>query len=184
MSGFSAPDQALCRRLAAVRLLALDVDGVLTDGRLFFTAQGDEAKAFNIQDGLGIKLLRRAGVEVALITGRTSPLTARRAADLQLTYLVQGREDKKEALAELLQTLGLQFSEVAYVGDDLPDLGAIESVGVGITVANAHWAVRERAHHVTRHAGGDGAVREVCDLILHARGQLDAVIGAYRGEPS
>lgn len=170
----------LLDRLRQVRLLALDVDGVLTDGRLYFSAEGDELKAFNILDGLGLKLLRDHGVDVALITGRNSPLTARRAADLKIKHLYQGREDKRTALTELLTQLKLNANQAAYVGDDLPDLGAIILAGVGMTVANGHWAVKERARYCTRQTGGHGAVREVCDLILYAQGHLDAALAPYR----
>lgn len=169
----------LRRRLARIRLLALDVDGVLTDGRLYFSAQGDELKAFNILDGLGLKQVRDDGVEVALITGRTSPLTQRRAEDLGLRHLLQGREDKRIALEELMGRIGLSADEVAYMGDDLPDLPAIRFAGVGLTVPNAHRVVREHADWCTTARGGEGAVREVCDLILESRGSLDRILAPY-----
>jgi 3-deoxy-D-manno-octulosonate 8-phosphate phosphatase (KDO 8-P phosphatase) len=183
MTPFAGVSTDLLKRLASIRLLALDVDGVLTDGRLYFSANGDELKAFNILDGLGLKQIRSIGVEVALITGRRSPLTARRAEDLGLKYLIQGREDKLVALTELLQTLNLDPEAVGYVGDDLPDLKAIVSVGAGMTVANGHWAVKEKARYCTEKAGGEGAVREICDLILYARGKLDEVLAPYQPEP-
>lgn len=166
---------------ADVRLLALDVDGVLTDGRLYFSAQGDELKAFNILDGQGIKMLHRSGIDVALITGRSSPLTARRARDLGIERLMQGRADKAAALRELCGDLNIPLQQTAYMGDDLPDLEAILIAGLGITVPNGHWHVREQAPWCTQVEGGAGAVREVCDLILQARGLLADLHAGYRG---
>lgn len=163
-------------RAAAVRLLALDVDGVMTDGSLLFTAHGDEIKAFNILDGLGLKQLMTAGVEVAVITGRTSPLTERRMSGLGITTLLQGREDKLAALQEIAAERGLQAESLGYIGDDLPDLAAIRYAGFGATVPNGHWLVREHADYCTRTAGGQGAVRELTDLILTAQGQLETLL--------
>jgi len=175
------PD-AIIDLAAGVRLLALDVDGVLTDGRLYFSAQGDELKAFNILDGHGIKMLRQAGLEVAIITGRTSPLTARRARDLGIEQILQGRQDKLVALRELCTELSIPLKQTAYMGDDLPDLQAILGAGLGITVPNGHWYVREQAPWCTQLEGGAGAVREVCDLILQARGLLADLHDQYRGD--
>lgn len=169
----------IIERASRIRLLVLDVDGVLTDGRLFFTAEGQEIKAFDTQDGHGIKMLRQSGVEVAIITGRISPLVEHRARNLGITRLYQGREDKLVALRELLPELNVGLNETAYVGDDLPDLPAIMASGLGIAVANAHAFVRTNADHVTKAAGGRGAVREVCDLILSAQGKLDALHAHY-----
>lgn len=176
----------LIAKAAGIRLLALDVDGVMTDGRLYFSAQGDELKAFNILDGHGIKQLRKSGVEVAIITGRTSPLTARRARDLGIQLLQQGREDKEAALRELLDELALPVDSAAYMGDDLPDLGAIMHAGLGITVPNGHWYVREQADYCTEAGGGEGAVREICDLILQAQDKLADIHLTYHssGKPS
>jgi len=162
-----------------IRLLALDVDGVLTDGRLWFGNQNEELKAFDIKDGLGIKWLQRSGVAVAIITGRRSELVARRARELGIEHVIQGREDKLVALNTLRAELGVELREVAYIGDDLPDLSAIRAAGLGITVADGHPFVARHAHHVTAQRGGAGAVREVCELILHARGQLDALLEGY-----
>ena len=174
--------ESLISLASRIQLLALDVDGVLTDGRLYFSAQGDELKAFNILDGHGIKMLQKSGVAVAIITGRTSPLTARRARDLGIEHLLQGREDKLDALQELTRELGIELSSVAYMGDDLPDLSAIRHAGLGISVPNGHWFVREQADWSTQAAGGEGAVREVCDLILQARGHLADIHAHYLGE--
>ncbi|WP_111495744.1 MULTISPECIES: 3-deoxy-manno-octulosonate-8-phosphatase KdsC [Marinobacter] len=175
------PDD-LMTKAARIRLLALDVDGVLTDGRLYFTAQGDELKAFCTLDGHGIKQLRRAGIDVAIITGRNSPLTARRARDLGVEHLQQGREDKEAALKELLEELAISASEAAYIGDDLPDLGAIMHAGLGIAVPNGHWYVREQADYCTETGGGEGAVREICDLILQAQNKLAEMHQTYHAD--
>lgn len=167
------------QRARAIKLLVLDVDGVLTDGRLWFGNSGEELKAFNIQDGLGVKLLQRGGVQVAIITGRQSALVARRAGELGIEHLVQGREDKLQALEELCARLGLALTEVAYMGDDLPDLAAIRRAGLGITVANGHHFVAEHAAYRTQRCGGEGAVREACELILRAQGRLAALLDQY-----
>jgi 3-deoxy-D-manno-octulosonate 8-phosphate phosphatase (KDO 8-P phosphatase) len=169
----------LLHKASEVRLLALDVDGVLTDGRLWFGNSGEEMKAFDIQDGLGVKLLQRGGVSVALITGRQSELVARRARELGIEQVIQGREDKRIALAELCQQLGLQLAQAAYMGDDLPDLGAIRAAGLGLAPANAHDLVAAHADLQTRRCGGAGAVREACELILRAQGKLDTLLEAY-----
>lgn len=163
-----------------VKLLALDVDGVLTDGRLWYGNSGEELKAFHIHDGLGIKLLLRAGVDVAIITGRTSQLVARRGAELGIKHIIQGREDKLVALRALAAELNLTLAEIAYAGDDLPDLAAIAAAGLGIAVANASPWVAQHAAYRTAHRGGDGAVREICELILQAQDKLEAVREQYR----
>ena len=167
-------------RLAKVELLALDVDGVLSDGTLYYGASGEEMKGFSILDGLGVKMLQRANVRVALITGRSSPLTAKRAEELGIEQLVQGREDKKIALRELAARLNIDLDCVAYMGDDLPDLGAIQTAGVGISVPNGYWWVRQQADFCTRQFGGRGAVREVADLLLCARNKLDEMLDTYQ----
>jgi 3-deoxy-D-manno-octulosonate 8-phosphate phosphatase (KDO 8-P phosphatase) len=157
---------------ATVRLLALDVDGVLTNGQIYYSNSGDEIKAFNIKDGLGIKLLQQAGVQVAIITGRQSKIVARRAAELGIEEIVQGREDKRDALLELCERLDLELQDCAYMGDDLPDLGAIVAAGLGMTVADGNATVRKAAQWVSHSHGGCGAVREACEFILDARGKL------------
>jgi 3-deoxy-D-manno-octulosonate 8-phosphate phosphatase (KDO 8-P phosphatase) len=162
-----------------IKLLVLDVDGVLTDGRLYFGNSGEELKAFHIQDGLGIKLLQRGGVAVAIITGRQSTLVARRAQELGIAHLLQGREDKLVALRALCAELNLELSEVAYMGDDLPDLAAIRAAGLGITVADGHSFVAQHADYKTERPGGHGAVREACELILRAQGRLTAALEQY-----
>ena len=176
------PDTILAKA-AEIRLLALDVDGIMTDGKLYFTANGDEMKGFNILDGLGMKQVMAAGIQVAVITGRRSPLTEKRMNDLGISHLMQGREDKKVALDELCARLAIEPAHIAYMGDDLPDLPAILHVGLGATVPNGHWAVREAADLCVQTAGGQGAVRELCDLLLLARGALDNALAPYR-EPA
>lgn len=167
------------RKAASIRLLVLDVDGVMSNGQLLFSAQGDELKAFNILDGLGIKQLMAAGLDVAIITGRKSALTAKRASDLGIQHLLQGREDKLEALTELAAQLGRTAVEIAYMGDDLPDLAAIQFAGLGVTVPNGHWFVRQRADYCTTACGGTGAVRELSDLILASQDRLDGMLADY-----
>jgi len=163
----------------SIKLLALDVDGILTDGRIYYGNNGEELKAFNIKDGLGIKLLQSAGVAVAIITGRTSGIVERRANELGITDIIQGREDKLEALEELCKRNKLKLADCAYMGDDLPDLGAINSVGLGLTVADATSAVRSAAQWCSSRSGGDGAVREACEFILRAKGKLTALEAQY-----
>lgn len=170
---------AIFAKARVVRLLALDVDGVLTDGRLYFSSSGEELRAFNTLDGQGIKLLQDAGVPVALISARDSPLVARRAANLGIAHVLQGCADKLEALASLLEQLQLDFNQAAYVGDDLPDLACIRRVALGICVPEAHELVREYAFCITTRSGGAGAVREVCDWILKAQGRFDTAVAPY-----
>lgn len=166
-------------KAGAIKLAAFDVDGIMTDGTLLFSAHGDELKAFNILDGLGIKQLLATGVEVAVITGRSSPLTKARMKSLGIRHVIQGRDDKLVALKDLAGTLGLSPGTLAYMGDDLPDLPAIRYAGLGVTVPNGHWFVREHADYCTEAAGGSGAVRELTDLILSAQGKLDNLLNDY-----
>ena len=175
----TAVDSDLRERAARIRLLVLDVDGVLTDGGIHYTSSGEELKSFSILDGLGIKLARRAGIETAIITGRRSPMVERRAAELGIERCVQGREDKLRALGELLAGTDLTLQQVAYMGDDLPDLAAILAVGLGMTVANASSEVAARAPWQSRARGGHGAVREACEMLLRLRGQWDEALAPY-----
>jgi 3-deoxy-D-manno-octulosonate 8-phosphate phosphatase (KDO 8-P phosphatase) len=174
----SAPllPEAILEKARAIRLFACDVDGVLTDGRLHFFTSGDtvvEGKSFSILDGFGIKLLQETGVTVALITGRRSPIVTHRAGEMGVRHVVQGVGDKMTAWTALLAELGLRPEQSAYAGDDWPDLGVIRACGLGITVPNAPELLRTHADHVTRAAGGSGAVREICELIMAAQGTLD-----------
>ena len=169
-------DPLLLERAAAVRLVALDVDGVLTDGSLYFDNHGNEMKAFSTRDGLGIRLLQNHGIELALITGRESNIVARRAQQLGIHHLYQGRNDKLQALRELLDKTGLDEQAVCYAGDDWIDLPVLDQVGLAVTVADADIVVRNRVHWVTSRAGGKGAVREICNLILKAKGLEQSVL--------
>lgn len=172
-------NQQLLQRGQAIKLAIFDVDGVLTDGRLYFLADGSELKAFSTLDGQGIKMLIASGVRTAIITGRSSPIVERRAHSLGIQHLYQGREDKLVVLDELLNELGLNYADVAYLGDDLPDLPIIRRAGLGMAVANANSFVRQHAHGVTQARGGEGAAREFCELILCAQGNLEAAHAAY-----
>jgi 3-deoxy-D-manno-octulosonate 8-phosphate phosphatase (KDO 8-P phosphatase) len=157
------------QRARRVRLLVLDVDGVLTDGRLYITASGEETKVFHVRDGSGIVAVQRAGIQVAIISGRASAAVTRRAAELGIQHVRQGIGDKGAALEQLLHELQLAPALLACVGDDTPDLPMLERASLAIVVADAHASVRPAAHWITTAAGGHGAVREVCDLLLHAR---------------
>lgn len=166
-----SPSDPLLRELAArVRLLALDVDGVLTDGLLYFDSQGNESKAFNTRDGLGLKALQRFGIQLAIITGRKSPMVAVRATQLDIQYVYQGSDDKLSAYMDLMQKTGLAAEQVCYAGDDWVDLPVLRRVGLSVTVPDADEEVKNRVHWVTSRPGGHGAVREICDLILSAQG--------------
>jgi len=156
-------------RLARIRLLALDVDGVLTDGKLWYGPDGELWKAFHVRDGLGIRLLHERGVEVAIVSARSSDALLRRLQDLRVRHIHVGREDKWAALQETMLALGFVASEVAFVGDDVLDLGVMREVGLAIAVADAHAKVLAAADWVTTLGGGNGAVREVADAILAER---------------
>jgi 3-deoxy-D-manno-octulosonate 8-phosphate phosphatase (KDO 8-P phosphatase) len=162
-----------------IKLLVLDVDGVLSDGKLYFSNTGEEIKAFSTLDGQGIKLLQNNGIKVALITGRKSEIVAQRAKELGIGTLIQNCEQKLDALEDILETLELNLQEVAYIGDDLPDLACIRRVGFGVTVPNANPVVLQHAFCCTERHGGQGAVREICDLILQAQNKFDAAIAPY-----
>jgi len=166
-------------RAKRLKLMIFDVDGVMTDGTLYYSERGEELKAFNIQDGQGVKMLKQYGVEVALITGRRSRAVELRAANLGITHLFQGAEDKRGAYAALLAQLGLAAEQSGYMGDDLIDLPLITRCGFAATVASAPVAVRIRTHYIARASGGHGAVREVCEFILDAQGVLERAIGAH-----
>ncbi|HSC76314.1 MAG TPA: HAD-IIIA family hydrolase [Pseudomonadales bacterium] len=177
----SQPESPAAEMAATIKLLLLDVDGVLTDGRITYNSEQQELKSFHIHDGLGIKLLQRSGIQVGIITGRNSPMVERRANELGITILVQGREDKIVAMKDIQKQLGLNSHEVAYMGDDLPDLAAIRQAGLGIAPANAAAVVRQHADWVTSNPGGNGAVREACEFILTAQGLLDSIHQGYAG---
>ena len=169
-------DPLLLDRAARVRILALDVDGILTDGQLYFDNSGNELKSFSTRDGLGIRLLSLQGIETALITARTSEIVKARAANLKIQHVYQGSINKLEAFHDLLATTGLAPEQVCYAGDDWLDLPILERVGLAVTVADGDPVVKGRVHWVTNRPGGRGAVREICDLILAAQGLDDAAL--------
>ena len=166
----SGADKLLVDRAARIRMLVLDVDGVLTDGRLYFDNQGNEMKAFCTRDGLGMRALQSQGVILALITGRQSDIVTHRAAQLGVEHVYQGRNDKLNAFNELLSDTGMDEEQICYAGDDWIDIPVLDRVGLAVTVADADPVVKNRVHWVTSRDGGNGAVREICDLILAARG--------------
>ena len=164
------PDEDLMRRLGRVRLLSLDVDGVLTDGGLYFLEDGVQARKFNVKDGVGIKRVMGAGVEVAIVSAGISPAVEHRGRVLGLRHVHTGVEDKLEALTAVCEAVGVGLDETAHVGDDLNDLPVLAAVGCPLAVADAIAEVRAAAAWVTEKGGGQGAVRDICDLLLAARG--------------
>lgn len=156
-------------KMTALRLVAFDIDGVFTDGRFTLSDDGVESKAFNTQDGFGVRQLLNAGIDVAVISGRQSGAVERRMAELGVTHVIQGCKDKVAALGEIVEALGITTEQCAYVGDDIPDLPLLNAVGYSIAVANAVSDVRRQCDYTTSAGGGHGAVREVCELILAAR---------------
>ena len=152
-----------------LRLMAFDVDGVMTDGRIYFSPDGEALKVFNTLDGHGLKKLAASGVTLAIITGRNTPMVAKRAADLGINHVIQGREDKGVALADLANQLGIAASETGYAGDDEPGVSALEWTQLSFAPANAHDCAKAAANHITERRGGEGAVREICDAILTQR---------------
>ncbi len=165
------------QRASVIRLACFDVDGVLTDGRLWFGNEGEALKTFHVHDGLGLKRLQAAGVEVAIISARTSAIVSKRMAELGITEVHQGVKDKLDCVAVLAASLGVALREVSFTGDDLPDRAVMDRAGLAIAVANAAPEVQAVAHYITTRRGGEGAVREVCDLLLSSR----QVAGASRG---
>jgi len=169
----------LLSRAKLIRLMAFDVDGVMTDGGLFLSDSGEEFKRFNSLDGHGLKMLRASGVEVAIITGRTSRCVAARAQNLGIVHVFQGVENKLETMVELLNRLKLSRDAAAYMGDDVVDLMVMRHVGLSISVPESPRLVREHSDYVTQSSGGHGAVREACELIMSAQGTLDAQLAPY-----
>ena len=165
--------------LNRIKLLLLDVDGVMTDGRIINLNGGGEAKAFDVKDGHGLKLIQRAGIKVGIITGRQSDIVARRAAELGIELVYQGAKDKMRPFMEILEKLGLKASEVAYVGDDLVDLPVMRLVGFSATVADASDDIKPYVDLVTSRPGGRGAVREICDLLLKQSSLWTSVTSRY-----
>ncbi len=162
-------EEQLIESASKIRLLLLDVDGILTDGKLYFSNSGEESKAFHSLDGHGIKMLMRAGVAVGIITGRKSTIVTNRASDLGIDILYQGREDKIDVLSEIIATTGITADAIAYAGDDLPDLPVLQAVGLSFSVPGAHPDLKGAVNAITTRPGGEGAVREITDFILSSQ---------------
>jgi 3-deoxy-D-manno-octulosonate 8-phosphate phosphatase (KDO 8-P phosphatase) len=172
-------NKRLIARALRIRLALFDVDGVLTDGGIFLTRRGEETKRFNILDGLGLKMLAASGVELGIISGRKSAVVALRARETGITHVLQGVGDKLEAFQRLLKKRGLTEEQTSFMGDDLPDLPVLRRCGLAFSVPNAPEIVRTHAHWVTQRSGGQGAVREVCEFLMQARGTLEQHMAAY-----
>lgn len=174
----SLPPAALAKA-AGIRLMIFDVDGVLTDGGLYYGEEGESVKRFNALDGHGIKLMQQYGTAAAIITARQSPYVLRRARDLGIAHVFQGVHDKRQAFEQLLQHTQLTAAACGYLGDDIIDLPVLTRVGFKACVANGHREVKVRSDYVTQASGGNGAVREVCDLVLAAQGNYEAALASY-----
>ncbi|MPW44528.1 HAD-IIIA family hydrolase [Acinetobacter guerrae] len=174
---------ALLEQARHIQALVLDVDGILSDGFVTLTNSGDEIKSFDIRDGLGMKLVQQAGLKVIIITGRKSQIVEKRMSDLGVDLVFQGREDKGIALREACAQFNLKPHDCLYMGDDWPDLSAFSLAGMCVTVPNGHVELRRRAHLVTQAMGGRGAVREVCDMLLNAKGVYEELLAKYLTVP-
>ena len=170
------PDQNILKRAKSIRLALFDVDGVFTDGNIHIDSQGEEIKTFNTLDGHGIRLLQHYGIQVGVITGRSSKALEHRMRDLHVEHLYQGSIDKYSAFQELLSKLNLTPEQISFAGDDIVDLQVMSHCGLAIAVANAHNFVKKHAHWETSAKGGQGAVREICELLLDAQGLLDEAL--------
>jgi 3-deoxy-D-manno-octulosonate 8-phosphate phosphatase (KDO 8-P phosphatase) len=166
----------LLQRAAGIRMIGFDVDGTLTDGRLLYGTDGHETKAFHVQDGLGLVLLRHAGIVTALVTARNSTVVEQRGRELQIPHVHVGERGKLARMQTIAAGMGLGMEAVAFMGDDLPDLATMRDVGLAIAPANAHAWVLAVAHWVTPRSGGKGAARDACDLLLHAQGKVEAIL--------
>lgn len=165
-------------RLGKVKLIAFDVDGVFSNGSIYMGNNGEELKAFNTLDGYGIKSMLSIGIQVAIVTGRDSKIVENRMSALGVSLIIQGQEDKREALKRLKEHFGLKKEHVVSMGDDMPDLGMFVESGMGISVPNGHPHIKKQAEYVTRTKGGEGAVRELCDLVLLAHNKLNQIYGS------
>ncbi len=172
-------DDRIVARAEKLKLLLLDVDGVLTDGTLIFSSQGEESKGFNTQDGFGIRLLQDAGVETGVITARKSTAVTKRCENLGMSYVYQGDKNKLEAYNDIIKKSGLKPIEIGYMGDDWLDIVLLNRVGFAAAPANAVTEVKDAVHYVTHSVGGRGAVREICDLILQAKGLHQKLLQSY-----
>lgn len=175
---YGTVDKKILVQAKKIKLLVCDVDGVFSDGRIYLGNNGEELKAFHTKDGFGIKALGSSGVDVAIITGRRSTIVASRMTSLNVKYIIQGEENKLPALLSLAEKLSITLDEIAYIGDDMPDLPCILQVGLGIAVNDAHPMVLSKADYTTFTLGGFGAVREICDLIMQSQNSLDHAKGA------
>ena len=177
----ASKDTSMRDKASQIKMIILDVDGVLTDGRLIYDNTGEEYKAFNSRDGHGLRMLIDGGIQPALLTGRKSKLVLHRAENLGISpeLIYQGYRDKRPAFAELCTKTGIKPEEIAYVGDDVIDLPVMSKVGLAIAVQDAHWFVKQHADWVTETAGGKGAVREVCEFLLDAQGKLESMLAGY-----
>jgi 3-deoxy-D-manno-octulosonate 8-phosphate phosphatase (KDO 8-P phosphatase) len=169
----------ILEKAARIRLLVFDVDGVLTDGSLYIGDDGQEYKAFHSRDGHGIKMLLGHGIEIAVITGRTSHVVEHRMKNLGIAHIYQGKREKLPAFRDLTRKLGVTEDQTAYVGDDVVDLPVMRRVGLAIAVQDAHPLVRRHSHWQTPNPGGRGAARDVCELIMEAKGVLDDEMSRY-----
>lgn len=169
----------LTEKAKKIRLVIFDVDGVLTSGQLTYGSNGIEVKNFHVHDGQGMKLLKKSGVEIAIITACQTDIIKRRMQDLGIEHVYLGQVDKLPAYEDIKNKLNLTDQQIAYVGDDLPDLPMLKRVGLAVTVANAHQLIQEHAHWITKAKGGKGAVREVCDFIMQAQGTYQTIINSY-----
>ncbi len=174
-----AISEAVLARAKNIKVVIFDVDGVMTDGGLTIGDDGQEYKTFNSQDGLGMKLLRASGVQMAIITGRTSQVVTKRAESTGVAHFYQGVDDKLQALNDLIAQLKIAPEQAAFVGDDVVDMPAMLRCGLSITVPAAPESVKQRAHYITQKQGGRGAVREVCELIMQAQGTLEAQMAPF-----
>ena len=163
------------KKAALIRLAVFDVDGVMTNGDLIFDEQGIEHKVFNVQDGFGLVMLREAGIKAAVISARSSVIVTRRMTELGVEHILQGKRNKQEALSNLITSLGLEREHAAFAGDDIIDIPAMSNAGMSIAVADAHPRVKEQADWVTTKSGGQGAVREICDMLLESQGKLERI---------
>ncbi|MBO8144125.1 MAG: HAD-IIIA family hydrolase [Thermodesulfobacterium sp.] len=171
--------ESVLKKASKIKFLLLDVDGVLTDGRIIIDSQGNEIKHFNVLDGMGIKLLQKIGVEVGILSSRFSLVVKHRSKELGINVLIQGKLEKLNSYEKLLKEKNLKDEDVAYMGDDWVDLPILKRVGLAIGVPNAWYPINKYVDYVTKHPGGLGAVREVCDLILKAKGKWENLLKSY-----
>lgn len=172
--------ELIFKKASLVKLLLMDVDGVLTDGRIIYDSDGKELKFFHVRDGHGLKLLARYGVETGIITGRTSTIVDKRAEELGVGIVYQNAKDKREVIEKIITDKGYQSSEIAYVGDDIVDIPVFKRVGFRIAVPDAPYEVRSEVDYITLNYAGKGAVREVCEIILKAKGFWDKILDHYK----